>query len=76
MQKITLCSKCAIVAGTAGLRQLTRMKDKKVKCDRCGRTRYGAEYEMVKEMGNNPSDRPQGGQLPLHRGATKGESKT
>lgn len=49
MQKITLCSKCAIVAGTAGLRQLTRMKDKKVKCDRCGRSRYGAEYEMLKE---------------------------
>ena len=47
--KITLCSKCAICAGTAGLKQQTRMKDKKVKCHRCGRTRYGAEYEQVKE---------------------------
>lgn len=54
MQKITLCSKCAIVAGTAGLKPLTRMKDKKVKCDRCGRTRYGAEYEAEKKRGTTP----------------------
>lgn len=47
--KLMMCSKCAIEAGTAGLRQLTRMKDKKVKCDRCGRKRYGAEYETVKK---------------------------
>lgn len=47
--KIMLCTKCAIEAGTAGLRQLTRMKDKKVKCDRCGRMRYGAEYETIKK---------------------------
>ncbi len=49
MQKIKLCSKCAICAGSAGLRQLDRMRNEKVKCDRCGRTRYGAEYEQVKE---------------------------
>lgn len=54
MQKIKLCSKCAICAGTAGLRQLDRMRNEKVKCDRCGRKRYGAEYEMVKDAGTTP----------------------
>lgn len=46
-KKMALCTKCALkLKENAEVRQVTREKDRKVNCRLCGRTRFGADYEV------------------------------